>query len=101
MKKATIIEDRFEDMRINLIIYGNKVRIALFSDPIWKEKVNWEVRMFEGIYHISGAFKYNEIIIKLKDSDFDMMDAFRTEHEYNMWINRNFDEVECFCAWGI
>ena len=42
MKKATIIEDRFEDMRINLIIYGDKVRIALFSDPIWTEKVNWE-----------------------------------------------------------
>lgn len=101
MKKATIIEDRFEDMRINLIIYGDKVRIALFSDLICKEKVNWAVRMFEGIYHLSGAFQYNEIAIKLKDEAFNMMDAFRTEHEYNMWVNRNFDEVECFCAWGI
>ena len=101
MKKAIIIEDRFEDMRINLIIYGNKVRIALFSDPIWREKVNWEVRMFEGIYHLSGAVKYKEIIIKLQDEAFNMRNAFRTENEYNMWINRNFDEVECFNAWGI
>lgn len=101
MKKATIIEDRFEDMRINLIIYGNKVRIALFSDPIWKEKVNWEVRMFEGIYHLSGAVEYKEIIIKLKDEAFNMRNAFRTENEYNMWVNRNFDEVECFNAWEI
>ena len=101
MKKATIIEDRFEDMRINLIIYGDKVRIALFSDLICKEKVNWAVRMFDGIYHLSGAFQYNEIAIKVKDYDFDMGYAFRTEHEYDMWVNRNFDEVECFCAWGI
>lgn len=101
MKKATIIEDRFEDMRINLIIYGDKVRIALFSDLICKEKVNWAVRMFEGIYHLSGAFQYNEIAIKLKDEAFNMMDAFRTEHEYDMWVNRNFDEVECFNAWEI
>lgn len=100
MKKATIIEDRFEGMRINLIIYGDKVRIALFSDPIWKEKVNWEVRMFEGIYHLS-AVEYKEIIIKLKDEAFNMRNAFRTENEYNMWINRNFEDVECFNAWGI
>ena len=101
MEKATIIEDRFEDMRINLIIYGNKVRIALFSDPIWREKVNWAVRIFEGIYHLSGAFQYNEIDIKLQDEAFNMRNAFRTENEYNMWINRNFDDVECFNAWGI
>ena len=101
MKKAIIIEDRFEDMKINLIIYGNKVRIALFSDLICKEKVNWAVRMFEGIYHLSGAFQYNEIAIKLKDADFDMSDAFRTEYEYDMWINRNFEDVECFNAWEI
>ena len=101
MEKATIIEDRFEDMRINLIIYGNKVRIALFSDPIWREKVNWEVRMFEGIDHLSGAVKYKEIIIKLQDEAFNMRNAFRTENEYNMWVNRNFDDVECFNAWEI
>ena len=101
MKKATIIEDRFEDMRINLIIYGDKVRIALFSDLIWKEKVNWAVRIFDGIYHLSGAFKYNEIAINLKDEAFNMRNAFRTENEYNMWISRNFDDVECFNAWEI
>ena len=101
MKKAIIIEDRFKCMRINLIIYENKVRIALFSDPIWREKVNWEVRMFEGIYHLSGAVEYKEIITNLKDEAFNMRNAFRTENEYNMWINRNFDDVECFCAWEI
>ena len=57
--------------------------------------------MFDGIYHLSGAFQYNEIAIKLKDYDFDMGYAFRTEHEYDMWVNRNFDEVECFYAWEI
>lgn len=101
MKKATIIEDRFEDMRINFIIYGDKVRIALFGESIWKEKINWAVRMFDGIYHLSGAFEQKEIAIKLKDADFDMRDAFRTEYEYDMWINRNFEEVEYIYAWEI
>ena len=101
MKKATIIEDRFEDMRINLIIYGDKVSVALYNDLICGGKLNWAVRMFDGIYHLSGAFKYNEIAINLKDEAFNMRHAFRTEHEYNMWINRNFEEVECFNAWGI
>lgn len=101
MKNLTIINDRFEDFRIEFLNYGNKVKIALFSDHIAKDKINWEVRMFDGIYHLSGAFKYKEIAIKLTDTDFYMKDAFRTESEYNMWINRTFDEVKSIDAWEL
>lgn len=101
MKKATIIEDRFEDYKIEFIVYDNRMRVALFCPTNLKEKVNWAVRMFDGIYHLSGAFEHKEIAIKLKDADFDMRDAFRTEYEYDMWINRNFEEVEYIYAWEI
>ena len=54
--------------------------------------------MTESDIEYLGGRKFDGVVF---DEAFNMRNAFRTENEYNMWINRNFDEVECFNAWGI